>query len=180
MTDDAEELILSGLHPEQAYTQSPEQIFSMGESMINGVLREVEEEVGLAYPASHAQLVHQLDHYQCPMITNIYLIKAGTNIDPPLFKVDGNEIAEAMWAKLQAFRFEFKENNTIHVIVDYYDAAGEIHPVEVTMMYALLLGRAIQAFRDGQLQQISPLFANRTNVEAKINRILASPTLNPT
>ncbi len=178
INDDAEERLLTGMGMEQAYANASSATFNhVGELMNECVQREVREEIHLSCLPSHVHLAYQLEHPKRPMLTNIYLLDLGIHLSPPELLIDGIEIGEAVWAKLSAFRFE-KQENQFRVLFDYYDEEGNTYPVEVSPTYALIIGYGILKYRELEIQNTSPLFGGRENVEAKIKRILVLPMLN--
>ena len=189
--DEAEELKLKKWDLETAYRTILSKSHAIKGAPSSGydknirgcALRELKEEIGLLVPENAAELVTVREENA---IVGIFLVHANTkNPGPPLLKVDGTEIAEAIWGKMKAFQLKNNPiSGKISITLSYYTHEGNEYPVEVPMRYALTIGKAVQHFRDKEIQSISrlngfSLFTTRESVEAKMNQILKSKILNP-
>jgi len=191
--DEAEELIYKEVPMNIAYASMREKFKHLPQHVHAGydastvacAMRESREEVGLNISPEKVQWVAQREENGLiQTIVNVYLLRAdGSNGAPPPLQVDGIEIGEATWGKLQAFKFT-RGNAGVQVFLDYFDVDGETHPVEVPIKYAIMIGQAIKKFREDEIESASkiegcPLFTSRENIIAHVQRTLRTPALNP-
>lgn len=186
--DEAEELLLKKIPMTRAYqtiaqkakrpTHKQATKAGYDKSMQDCAHREVQEEIGLHINNAN---IHFVTLREENAIVGIYLMRAHSkDLNPPVLKIDGIEIAHAAWGKLKAFQVEKnKINGEIQVFFPYYDESGEEHAVQVPMRYALTISKGIQHFRNMEIQQTTPQFSTSQNIEARIIRILNTPSLNP-
>lgn len=194
--DEAEELMLKGIPMQQAYktikehkmraeSSPPSHAFDVNTKAC--AVRESHEEVGLTFTTEQVQYVSQREENRIiPTIANVYLIQAKTKeMSPPTLQVDGLEIREGLWGKLHAFNFknDITKPEQFHIALDYYDDEGNQYAIEVPMKYALMIGQAIQRFRNEEIKKLSQLddvslFSSREQVEARVKQTLKCRSLN--
>lgn len=115
------EFLLSQRHPDKPYPlywECTGGSVLAGESSLEGAVREVREELGLALEPEHGRLLYQTRRDQCHDFYDVWLFHADTPVSA--LRLQETEVVAAQWVSRSTLFTMFRESQ-LHPLLDYIE-----------------------------------------------------------